>query len=171
MSLRARPLRVTDVPKGWGISYGPSWEAVRPSRIATLPLGYGDGWPREASNRAEALVRGLRVPLVGTVAMDAVMADVTDVPEPTVTTDDVFTLLGADGTDRIDAHELARSRTTIAWEVVTAMSARLTRVYYLAAVPVGVRSLSSLVLTGPRDTWPASRSGTGTSATWRSTRS
>ena len=56
----------------------------RPSRIATLPLGYGDGWPRSLSNRAEALVRGRRVPLVGNVAMDAVMADVTDVPGPPV---------------------------------------------------------------------------------------
>ena len=69
---------------GWGISYGPSFTTSRPSRIATLPLGYGDGWPRSLSNRAGALVRGGRVPLVGNVAMDAVMADVTDVPGPPV---------------------------------------------------------------------------------------
>ena len=67
-----------------GISYGPTFRTARPSRIATLPVGYGDGWARAYSNRASALVRGRRVPLVGNVAMDAVMADVTDVPGPPV---------------------------------------------------------------------------------------
>jgi alanine racemase len=171
MALRARPVRVADLPTGWGVSYGPSWRTERPSRIATLPLGYGDGWPRAASNRADALVRGRRVPLVGTVAMDAVMADVTDVPGAPVTTDDVFTVLGTDGDEHIDAHELAQSRTTISWEVTTSVSARMTRVYYRAAVPVGLRTLDSLALTGPRETWPGSSSGTATSASWRSTRS
>jgi alanine racemase len=171
MSLRARPIRVADLPEGWGISYGPTWQTSRPSRIATLPIGYGDGWPRSLSNGAEALVRGVRVPLVGNVAMDAVMADVTDVPGAPVTTDDVFTLLGRDGDAGIDASELARRRTTNTWEVVTAMSARLARVYYRAAVPVGLRTLASLALTGSRNSWPGSSSGTGTSATWRSTRS
>ena len=80
MSLIARPVRVADLPAGWGISYGPTFRTARPSRIATLPLGYGDGWSRRLSNRASAIVRGVRVPLVGNVAMDAVMADVTDVP-------------------------------------------------------------------------------------------
>jgi alanine racemase len=171
MALRARPIRVAELPARSGVSYGPTWVARRDSRVATLPVGYGDGWPRVLSNRAEVLVRGVRAPLVGNVAMDAVMADVTDVPGDPVGDDDVFTFLGADGDARIDAHELARSRTTNAWEVVTAMSGRLTRVYYLAAVPVGLRSLTSLALTGSRDSWPASSSGTGTSATWRSTRS
>jgi alanine racemase len=123
------------------------------------------------SNRADAIVRGRRVPLVGNVAMDAVMADVTDLPGPPVTTADVFTLLGADGPETITAHELAQSRTTNAWEVVTSMSPRIARVYYRAAVPVGLRTLTSFERTGARDAWPGSSSGTGTSATWRSTRS
>ena len=80
----ARPVRVADLPAGWGISYGPTFRTERPSRIATLPLGYGDGWSRQLSNRASAIVRGRLVPLVGNVAMDAVMADVTDVPGPPV---------------------------------------------------------------------------------------
>ncbi|MEZ0240950.1 MAG: alanine racemase, partial [Chloroflexota bacterium] len=80
MALYARPVRVAELPSGTGISYGPTFRTTRPSRIATLPLGYGDGWPRALSNRAWAVVRGVRVPLVGNVAMDAVMADVTDVP-------------------------------------------------------------------------------------------
>jgi alanine racemase len=143
MSLRARPVRVAELPAGWGISYGPSFETHRPSRIATLPLGYGDGWPRALSNRSDALVRGVRVPLVGTVAMDAVMADVTDVPGSPVTVDDEFTLLGEQDGDRIEAADLARIRNTISWEVVTAMSRRLPRVYHAAAGPVGLRTLTA----------------------------
>lgn len=166
LSLHARPIRVADLPAGTGISYGPSFVTARPSRIATLPLGYADGWARALSNRAAALVRGLRVPLVGNVAMDAVMADVTDVPGPPVTSADEFVLLGAQGGDEITALELARERTTITWEVVAVMSRRLPRVYTARALPVGIRTL-----TEDRGTWRSLRSGTATSATSRSTRS
>ena len=97
LSLVARPVRVADLPAGAGISYGPTFRTARPSRIATLPLGYGDGWSRALSNRAGALVRGRRVPLVGNVAMDAVMVDVTDVPGPPVDLADEFVLIGRSG--------------------------------------------------------------------------
>jgi alanine racemase len=164
LSLRARPVRVVDLPAGHGISYGPTHTTGRRSRIATLPLGYGDGWPRSLSNRAVALVRGQRVPLVGNVAMDAVMADVTDVPGPPVGVDDDFTLIGRQGDESISASEVARWRDTNAWEVVTAMSARMPRVYHAAAGVLGVRTL----LRGEYR-WLGSSSGTGTSATSRST--
>jgi alanine racemase len=143
MALHARPVRVADLPAGWGISYGPTFRTTRPSRIATLPLGYGDGWPRSLSNGAEALVRGHRVPLVGTVAMDAVMADVTDVPGRPVTPDDEFVLLGRQGAAEISAVELARRRTTNSWETVTSMAARLPRVYHARSGPEGIRTLVS----------------------------
>ncbi|MEO7663559.1 MAG: alanine racemase, partial [Candidatus Limnocylindrales bacterium] len=143
MALRARPVRVAELPAGWGISYGPTVTTARPSRIATLPLGYGDGWSRSLSNRAEALVRGRRVPLVGNVAMDAVMADVTDVPGSPVGVDDEFTLIGRQGGDEITAADVARARTTNSWEVVTAMSRRLPRVYHAGSGPEGVRTLVS----------------------------
>ena len=143
MSLHARPIRVADLPAGHGISYGPSFTTARPSRIATLPLGYGDGFARAHANRAEALVRGRRVPLVGNVTMDAVMADVTDVPGPPVTVADEFVLLGAQGDERIRAEDLAQQRTTNTWEVVTLMSARLPRVYHAATgAVVGLRTLT-----------------------------
>ena len=142
LSLHARPVRVADLPAGWGISYGPSFTTSRPSRIATLPLGYGDGWPRSLSNRAEALVRGRRVPLVGNVAMDAVMADVTDVPGPPVTQADEFVLIGTQGSERITAVDVARARRTNSWEVVTALSARLPRVYHAASVPRELRTVA-----------------------------
>ena len=142
MSLLARPVRVAELPTGWGISYGPTFRTERPSRIATLPLGYGDGWSRQLSNRANAIVRGRLVPLVGNVAMDAVMADVTDVPGPPVDNGDEFVLLGTAGDARITARELARQRTTNTWEIVTAMARRLPRVYHAASGPVGLRTLS-----------------------------
>jgi alanine racemase len=142
MALRARPVRVVDLPAGLGLSYGPSFETARPSRIATLPLGYGDGWARASSNRAEALVRGHRVALVGNVAMDAVMADVTDVPGPPVTTNDEFTLIGTQGDERITVGDLARLRTTNRWEVVSQMARRLPRVYDAPSASVGVRTLT-----------------------------
>jgi alanine racemase len=142
MSLLARPVRVAELPAGWGISYGPSFRTQRPSRIATLPVGYGDGWSRRLSNRASAIVRGRRVPLVGNVAMDAVMADVTDVPGAPITVADEFVLLGVDGVERITAAELAQERTTNSWEIVTGMARRLPRVYHASAGPVGLRTLT-----------------------------
>jgi alanine racemase len=141
MSLHARPVRVTDLPAGHGVSYGPTFTTARPSRIATLPLGYGDGYARAFSNRSEALVRGVRAPLVGNVAMDAIMFDVTDVPGAPVTPDDEFVLLGSQGDQRISVEDLARLRTTNTWETMTQMAARLPRVYHAATAPVGLRTL------------------------------
>jgi alanine racemase len=95
--------------------------------------------------------------------MDAVMADVTDVPGPAVTEDDEFVLLGAQEGERITAFELAATAGTISYEVVTAMARRLPRVYHAAGSPVGTRTLA-----GGRSDWHASSSGTATSATSRS---
>jgi alanine racemase len=111
-----------------------------------LPVGYGDGWSRSYSPGAEALVRNRHVPLVGSVAMDAIMADVTDVPG--VDTSDEFVLLGRQGEERITAHDLARLRNTIAWEVVTTMAQRLPRVYHSGAVLLGMRTLAGEVRSG-----------------------
>lgn len=166
MALKARPVRVADLPPGHGISYGPTFETGRPSRIATLPLGYGDGWPRSLSNRAEALVRGRRVPLVGNVAMDGIMFDVTDVPGAPVGVDDEFVLIGEQEGDRITVLDVARARTTNSWEVVTTASRRMPRVYHASAGAVGIRTLASVE--GP---WLESNSGTETSVSSRSTRS
>ena len=143
MSLHARPLRVTDVETGDAVGYGARWRAERPSRIATLPVGYGDGWAYVSAGRTSALVRGRRVPLVGSVAMDAIAADVTDVPG--VGPDDEFVLLGSQGPEQITALELARERTTIPWEIVTAMAWRLPRVYDAGGEVLSVRMLSGEV--------------------------
>ncbi len=139
MTLKARPVRVHEISAGEGVGYGGTWRADRPSRIATLPVGYGDGWVRGYAGRSSALVRGRRVPLVGTVAMDAVMADVTDVPGVGLT--DEFVLLGRQQGEWIEASELARLRTTIVWEVLAGMAYRLPRVYHASALVTGMRTL------------------------------
>ncbi len=128
---------------GDGVGYGARWRAQRPSRIATLPVGYGDGWAYASAGRTFALVRGRRVPLVGSVAMDAIAADVTDVPGAGLA--DEFVLLGSQGSERITALELARERTTIPWEIVTAMASRLPRVYDAGGEVLSVRTLSGEV--------------------------
>jgi alanine racemase len=163
MALKARAVRVASLPAGHGVSYGPTFVTTRPSRIATLPVGYADGWRRFLSDRSEGLVRGVRVPLVGRVAMDAVMLDVTDVPGPPVDEDDEFVLLGEQAGDRITALELAATGGTISYEILAGMSRRLPRVYHAAGLPVEVRTLA-----GGRSEWHASSSGTATSATSRS---
>jgi alanine racemase len=140
MAVKCRPVRVEDFPKGTPVSYGGLWTAQRESRIATLPIGYGDGWVRAYSPLAGALVRGVKVPLVGSIAMDAVMADVTDVGD--VGLDDEFVLIGAQAGSEIVTNELARVRTTIPWEVVTSMAYRLPRVYHAGPVLMGLRTLA-----------------------------
>ncbi|HYI21546.1 MAG TPA: alanine racemase [Candidatus Limnocylindrales bacterium] len=140
MSIRCRALRVERLSAGTSVGYGGRWTAARESVIATLPIGYGDGFVRAYSPGAEALVCGQRVPLVGTVAMDAVMADVTDVPG--VGSDDEFVLIGEQNGARIVTNELARGRTTIPWEVVTNMAYRIPRVYHAGSVLLGLRTLN-----------------------------
>lgn len=139
LTLKARPLRIEAVPANTPVGYGGLWRAQRPSVVATLPVGYGDGWDRAYGARASALVRGRRVPLVGSVAMDAVAADVTDVPG--VGLADEFVLLGAQQAERVGAAELARLRNTISWEVLSSMAQRVTRVYHAEAGLLGVRTL------------------------------
>jgi alanine racemase len=147
MSLKCRALRIERFPVGVRVSYGGRWTTQRESVIATLPVGYGDGIPRPAP-WGQALVKGRRVALVGTVAMDAVMADVTDVADG-LSTRDEFVLLGSQGRDEISAVELARSRNTIPWEVVTGMFYRIPRVYHAASVLMDVRTLNSETRVSP----------------------
>ena len=125
MTVAARPVRLETVPAGTPIGYGSEWTTTRPSRIATLPIGYADGWARHSWPGAEALVQGRRVPLVGRVSMDSVCVDVTDVEDATA--DDPFVLLGAQGDERITVEAIARHRGTIPNEVFCAFGPRLVR--------------------------------------------
>ena len=127
LAVKARPVRVEVMPAGGSVGYGGEWTGDRPSRIATLPLGYADGWTRSFWPGGSALVRGRRVPLIGRVSMDSVCADVTDVGD--VTLEDEFVLLGGQGAERITPNELALRRGTIPNEIFCSFGPRLPRVY------------------------------------------
>ena len=128
LSLRARVARVSDVPAGDGVSYGLRWQAARPSRVALVPVGYGDGWRRTLGNRGAVLIGGRRCPMVGTLCMDQFMADVTDVPG--VAEGDEVTLLGRQGEGQVGAGEVAELAGTIPWDVFASLQARIPRLYH-----------------------------------------
>lgn len=127
MSWLTRPVHVKNIPAGTRVSYGGRWTAERPSRIATLPVGYADGYPHGMSGSAQVLVRGVRVPVVGTICMDSCMIDVTDLPA--VDTQDDVVLLGTQGHQTITAHELAAWAKTIPYEIVCGVGQRVPRHY------------------------------------------
>jgi alanine racemase len=116
-----------DVPTGALLSYGATWKAERPSRIATLPVGYGDGYMRALGNRADVLIRGQRAPVVGRVCMDLCLVDVTDIEG--VCEGDSVVLIGRQGEAEITASELADHLGTISYEVLCSLSCRVPRIY------------------------------------------
>ena len=122
-TLSTYPIRIQRIEAGDTVGYGRTFTARRESLIMTLPIGYGDGYPRILSNRASVLVCGRRAPLVGRVCMDMVMADVTDIPE--VSLDDEVVLLGAQGDERITPDELAELAQTIPYEIMLGFGARI----------------------------------------------
>jgi alanine racemase len=130
LTWRTAIVHLKSVPPGAAVSYGGHWVAGRPSRVATLAVGYADGYPRRLSGRpgfgrAEVLVGGRRCPVAGTVCMDMVMADVTAVPGAAV--GDEAVLVGAQGEERIGADELAGKAGTIAYEILCGIGARVPR--------------------------------------------
>ncbi len=123
MRWRTAVARLKELPPGHAIGYGTTFVTKRASLIATLPVGYADGYNRRLSNRGEVIVRGQRAPVVGRVSMDLVTIDVTDVPD--VQVGDEVVLLG----DGVTAEELAAKLDTISYEVFCNVSARVPRVY------------------------------------------
>ena len=123
MRWRTEVMRLKGLPPGHAVGYGTTFHTKRPSRIATLPVGYADGYDRLLSNKGEVIVRGKRAPVVGRVSMDLVTIDVTDVAGAAL--GDEVVLLG----DGITAEELAEKTSTISYEVFCRISARVPRVY------------------------------------------
>jgi len=115
------------VPPGTRISYGGTFETKRESLIATLPIGYADGYSRHLSNYGEVLIRGKRAPVVGKVCMDFMMVDVTDIPN--VSLGDEVVLMGKQGRDQITAEEIAEKINSIPYEVLCLIGKRVPRVY------------------------------------------
>ncbi len=127
MSLKSKVLFIKEVPKGTPISYGKTYIAKRRTKIATIPLGYADGYSRSMSNKGEVLIHGKRAKVVGRVCMDAFMVDVGHIPN--VKVGDEVVLMGKQGRDEITAHDLGRWTGTFGYEVISRMGRRLPTVY------------------------------------------
>ncbi|MGY2047745.1 alanine racemase [Methylobacterium sp. JK268] len=123
--LDAPILQVREVAAGETAGYNARWTAPGPRRLATLSLGYADGYPRAGSGRAEAIVAGIRCPLVGTISMDLVILDVTAVPPEAATRGAPATLIG----DSLDVDEVGRRAGTIGYEILTNLGRRYARHY------------------------------------------
>jgi alanine racemase len=127
MSVKARVTQVKSVPAGARLSYGLRYETSRATRIATVPIGYADGVPRELPQRGgAAIVHGHRCPIAGTVTMDQLMLDVGDLP---VDVGDEVVMIGRQGVEEITAASLARAMGTIAYTIVCGIGPRVPRVY------------------------------------------
>jgi alanine racemase len=127
LSLKAKVSFVKDVQAGEGVSYGLKYTTDKPRRLATLPLGYADGYSRRLSGRAEVIIHGRKAPVIGTICMDMFLVDVTGIPDVYEGTEAV--LIGSDGGESITAGDVAAHLGTINYEVVCMISARVPRIY------------------------------------------
>ncbi|NJP40867.1 alanine racemase [Oscillospiraceae bacterium HV4-5-C5C] len=144
MTLKSNLIMVKQLPENSSISYGRIFTTRRPSRIGTVPIGYADGYSRNMNGKAEVLVHGYRVPVVGSICMDACMVDLTDIPEEVHVGDEVV-IFGsqarADGTvSSIEVSELAAWQGTITYEVLCVIGKRVPRVYKSQGKTVAVYS-------------------------------
>jgi alanine racemase len=126
MSLKTKVVFIKDVPSGCGVSYGHTYVTRSATRIATLPIGYGDGYPRNLSNIAPVLINGKRYTIAGRVCMDQIMVDVGKDP---VKVGDEVVLIGSQGKERISAESLALLSKTIPYEIVCGIGSRVPRIY------------------------------------------
>jgi alanine racemase len=127
MTLKTRIHFLKSVPSGARISYGGTFTTKRESRIATLPIGYADGYNRHLSNHGEVLIHGKRAPVVGRVCMDFIMVDVTDIPRASV--GDEVILIGQQGGEQITPEEIAEKINSISYEVLCSIGKRVPRIY------------------------------------------
>jgi len=128
-SFRTRIVTIRELPAGGRVGYNARFVATRPSRVAVIAAGYADGLVRRLSNCGCALVRGRRVPLIGTISMDLAMMDVTSLPEAAL--GDVVTLYGSDGKAVLPASEVAACAGTVSSDLLTALGQRVPRFYFL----------------------------------------
>ena len=129
LSLKSHVVYVKEVEEGTPVSYGSTWRAEGRRKIATVPVGYGDGYPRSLSNKGYVLIKGYKVPIAGRVCMDQLMVDVTDVPEE-IKIGDRVTLIGTDGEHTITAEELGDLSGRFNYELMCDLGNRIARIYY-----------------------------------------
>jgi alanine racemase len=127
MSLYTHLMLLKQVGKGESLGYGCTFQTTRDSLIATIPIGYADGYRRALSNRGRVIVRGKFAPVVGRVSMDLTLIDVTDVPN--VRRNDLVVLLGRDGQVSITAEEVAKTIGSLSYEITCGISSRVPRIY------------------------------------------
>lgn len=127
MELKAAVSQVKTVEAGVSVSYGRTYVTDRETRIATITIGYADGYPRLLSGRASVIIKGRKAPIIGRVCMDQLMIDVSDIPD--AKEGDVVTLFGKDGNESITADELADIYGSIGYEIVCGISPRVPRIF------------------------------------------
>jgi alanine racemase len=127
MKAKAKIVTVRKLPPGHPVSYGRTFVTERPTLVAVIAVGYGDGYSRLFSNSAEVLIKGKRAPIIGRVCMDLAMADVTGIDG--VSEDDEAVLLGRDGEEDITASELAAKASTIPYEILLSLGRNARRQY------------------------------------------
>ncbi|NPA06303.1 MAG: alanine racemase [Chloroflexi bacterium] len=133
LTWKARVARVRTLPPGHGIGYGRTYVTSKPTTVALVPVGYGDGYHRILSNKGQVLIHGQRAPVLGRVSMDQIVVNVSHIPN--VALEDEVVLLGQQGGEAISAEELAAWAQTINYEVVTAILPRVPRIYLDEAAP------------------------------------
>ena len=126
MSLISHVAYIKEVPAGTPVSYGGTFVTARPTRIATIPVGYGDGYPRLMSGKGDVLIRGKRAPILGRVCMDQLMVDVTDIEAEEF---DQVTLLGTDGDETISVDEIGHLSGRFPYELTCDINQRVPRVF------------------------------------------
>jgi alanine racemase len=134
MSWYSRISYVKELEPGREISYGGTFRVEKPTRVATVPAGYADGYRRSLSGRFYVLIHGKRAPILGRVCMDQMMVDVTDIPEAKA--GDEVVLLGTSGNETISAECIAAAAGSFNYEQVCDLSHRVSRVYYLGGQKV-----------------------------------
>jgi alanine racemase len=127
MSIKSRIIQVKEVGAGFAVSYGSTYVTPRPTRIATIPIGYADGYDRILSSKGHMLIQGMRAPIIGRVCMDFTMIDVGHVPD--VHLEDEVVILGSQGDETITADEIAKRVGTINYEIVSSLTSRVPKMY------------------------------------------
>jgi alanine racemase len=128
LSLKSKVVYVKTVPKGQEISYGGTFTTKRQTRVATICIGYGDGYPRALSNLGHVLIKGQKAPIIGRVCMDQFMVDVTDISEP-ILVGDTVTLIGRDGNETITMEEVGDISGRFNYELACDLGKRVPRIY------------------------------------------
>jgi alanine racemase len=131
LSLLSQVVYFKVVKAGRPVSYGATWEPARDTRVVTVPIGYGDGWPRALSSRGEVVIRGERHPIVGRVCMDQFMVDLG--PDGTAYNEDEVVLIGTQGGETIRCEDVATTAGTIPYEILTGLNERIPREHLRAA--------------------------------------